>query len=179
MVVFLIGFMGCGKSYLGRTLAARLGWELVDMDSEIERRCGMKIAEIFERHGEEYFRERERELLHELSERKRVVVSAGGGAPVHGDNMETMNRAGLTIYLKMSPSNLAKRLERGMDKRPLIRDLTPGQLLAFIETRLPEREQWYARAKATVDCNGADAQYLAGHAITLIENYDITVQKRK
>jgi shikimate kinase len=172
MIVFLIGFMGSGKSHLGRALAARLGWELIDMDGAIEERCGMKVADIFERYGEARFRKLERELLDELAARDRIVVATGGGAPVHGDNMETMNCAGLTIYLRMTAENLAQRLERGAAKRPLIKDLTPCERLAFIETRLPERERYYLRARATIDCNGASEQYLVDHAVTLIENYE-------
>ena len=169
MVVFLVGFMGSGKTSLGRRLAARLGWDFVDMDAMVEQRCGMNVARIFETQGEEHFRRMEREVLEELAGLRDTIVATGGGVPVGEGNMELMNRAGLTIYLMISPPQLVKRLERGTEKRPLIRGKDPGQLLEFIEERLPQREPYYMQAKAVIDCNGASDAYLVDHAVGLIE----------
>jgi len=159
--------MGSGKSSLGTRLAAALGWEFVDMDQRIEQECGMKVAEIFATHGEEFFRNKEREVLHELARGERLVVATGGGVPTRGDNMEAMNAAGLTVYLRMSPRQLAGRLEKGRDKRPLIRGMDDAQLLEYIERTLPQREPFYGKARLTIDCDGAGDDYLIEH----IKNY--------
>ena len=107
MLIFLVGYMGCGKSTIGRTLAKQLGVRFLDMDTLLEQRCGKSVAEIFTETGETGFRQSEREVLAELTSEREAIVATGGGAPCFFDNMETMNRAGLTVYFKMSPEKLA------------------------------------------------------------------------
>ena len=108
--------MGCGKSSIGRPLAKRLGLKFVDMDTEIERRCGVSVQQFFADRGEEAFRRLERELLRELTSAEDTVVATGGGVPCFFDNMELMNGAGVTVYFKLAPekhgSNTARQSVR-------------------------------------------------------------------
>ena len=114
MIIFLVGYMGCGKSSIGRALASRLNIQFLDMDPLIEQHCGKSIREIFASEGEEGFRLHEKEVLAELvAEQQECIVATGGGAPCFYDNMEVMNRAGVTVYFQMSPEKLAGRLEHG------------------------------------------------------------------
>jgi shikimate kinase len=151
MIIFLIGFMGSGKSTTGKKLAMRLGYAYLDTDSQIVSKFGMSVNEIFDRLGEEKFRDAEFRLLNELIRRKNIVVSTGGGLPCHGQNMEIINRHGISIYLKVSPSDLYQRLLTRKHKRPLIRDLSDADLKRYIEQKLAERESYYSRARHTVD----------------------------
>ena len=170
MLIFLIGYMGCGKSSIGRPLAVRLGVPFVDMDTEIERREGMKVSEIFASKGEPYFRQVEREVLAELCAMERGVVATGGGVPCGEGNMERMNAAGLTIYFKMSPEKLVRRLEHGRDKRPLIRNMDDAQLLAYITENLARREQFYGKAGLVIACDHISDEYIARHIELYLEN---------
>lgn len=171
MVIFLIGFMGCGKTSIGRKVAAQAGFRFMDMDREIEERCGMNVAGIFERHGEPYFRRCERELLESLAGQDGdLVVSTGGGVPCHGDNMDVMNRTGRTVYLKMSPPKLVKRLEHGRDKRPKIQGMDDGALLEYIGRTLPGREEYYNKAHIVIDCDGAADDYICRHIAGYLES---------
>lgn len=120
MLLFLVGYMGCGKSSIGRPLAKRLGMQFVDMDTEIERRCGMSVRDFFAAHGEQEFRRYEHEMLQELTQAENTVVATGGGVPCFFDNMSLMNAAGITIYFKLSPEKLAARLEYGKDRKSVV-----------------------------------------------------------
>ena len=117
--LFLIGYMGCGKSTLGRRLARRLGAEFADTDALIERREGASVADVFRYEGEERFREVEREVLEQTLAGTAAVVSTGGGLPVWRDNMARMNAAGFTVYLRREAEQIARRLSPyGRQKRP-------------------------------------------------------------
>lgn len=170
MVLFLVGFMGCGKSSIGRQLARRLGYGFVDMDADIERQAGMTVSEMFDRRGEAYFREREREALARYAGLADTVVATGGGVPCGEGNMETMNRCGVTVYFKMTPEKLALRLRHGRDKRPLLRGKDDGELLTFIRERLPQREPFYGQARLVIDCDGVSDDYIAEHVVRYMEN---------
>jgi shikimate kinase len=150
MKIFLIGFMGSGKSTTGKKLARKLGYAFMDTDSEIVRRFSMSVNEIFDRLGEDRFRDAEVRLLNELIRRNNIVVSTGGGLPCHGENMELINRHGISVYLKVSPADLYQRLSTRKHKRPLIRDLDEKELKHFIESKLAEREPFYSMANHTV-----------------------------
>jgi len=162
MIIFLIGFMGSGKSTTGKKLAGRLGYAFLDTDRQIAREFGMNINEIFDRLGESRFRESEARLLKEIILRRNVVVSTGGGLPCHGDNMDIINRNGVSIYLKLSPSDLYQRLSGGKRKRPLIRDLSDSELLRYIERKLSEREFYYLQSRFTVDGRNPNLDELVG-----------------
>jgi len=147
MKIFLIGFMGCGKTTLGKKLAAKQGFELVDLDHEIERLTGTTVADYFSVHGEEAFRKLESDTLKNHPYAENCVIATGGGTPCYFDNMDWMNANGITVYIELSAVSLAKRLEKGMAKRPLLRNLTPDGVVHFIEGKLEERGDYYRKAK--------------------------------
>ena len=152
--IFLIGYMGCGKSSLGRKLAKAGGMEFMDMDSIIEQREGASISDIFHYQGEEYFRDAERALIEELGTAEGdMVISTGGVAPGWQNNMELMNSLGATIYLRRTARQIASRLSpHGRQNRPKLRGLNDEELVAFMTTNMAEREPFYSKAKYCVDC---------------------------
>lgn len=158
--IFLIGFMGSGKSTLGTRLAKSIGYQHVDMDHLIEETAGMTIPGIFSEFGEEVFRKWEHDILLELCRRERVVISTGGGAPCHHDLMELMNRNGTTIYLELPPLALRERLMRSKTERPLIKGKSESELLEFITGKLSEREPFYKMARHTVNGVNPDMKAL-------------------
>ena len=115
--VYLIGYMGCGKTTIGKRLAKSLGWDVIDMDSRIENRYRKTIPDIFASEGEESFRKKERFILEELSSLENVVVSTGGGAPCFFDNIDVMNSSGLCVYIRMTPEALAGMSEECFRER--------------------------------------------------------------
>ena len=151
--LFLIGYMGCGKSTLGRRLARRLGAEFADTDALIERREGASVADVFRYEGEERFREVEREVLEQTLAGTAAVVSTGGGLPVWRDNMARMNAAGFTVYLRREAEQIARRLSPyGRQKRPRLRGLDDAELVEFMSRDMAAREPFYAQAQLIVDC---------------------------
>ncbi|WP_316842131.1 shikimate kinase [Pedobacter gandavensis] len=150
MKIFLIGFMGCGKSTLGRKLATKLGYDFIDLDHQIEMLAGMPIGEYFAANGEPAFRIFESKTLKEFNYPDNCVVATGGGAPCYFDNMQWINENGLSIYIEMPPTALAKRLESGKDKRPLLKDMNEVELIAFISHKLEERNPFYLQASQVV-----------------------------
>lgn len=156
MIIFLVGFMGSGKSYVGRNLAPLLGFKHIDLDKYIEDMEGMTVKEIFEHKGEPYFRDLERKFLLDLQPDHDIVVSTGGGAPCYFDNMYVMNRKGLTIYLNRSKASVIERLEKGQHKRPLLTGLNRQQLEDFYDERLKARAPFYEKAKLFVGDAGVE-----------------------
>ncbi|GHS93932.1 shikimate kinase [Bacteroidia bacterium] len=144
--IFLIGYMGSGKTTMGKQLAKKLNLQFVDMDLFIENRYHKSISAIFEEKGEATFREIERKTLHEIIDFENVIISTGGGLPCFFDNMDMMNQSGITIYLKVSVEELAKRLRTGKQKRPLVKDKKPEELKDFIAMNLEKREAFYNKA---------------------------------
>lgn len=151
MRVFLIGFMGSGKSTLGRQLARKLGLEFVDQDEYIEKKAGLTIAEYFTQFGESAFRKFEHECLKELLLIDNTVISTGGGAPCFYNNIDLMNQHGIAIYLKLKPETLKSRLKHAQTERPLIKDKSEEELLDFIKKKLTEREPYYLKAKHIIE----------------------------
>lgn len=151
--LFLVGYMGCGKSSIGKRLARRTGWQLLDTDSEIEREDGASVSDIFRYEGEEYFRRREQEVLSKIIQSSEpMIISTGGGLPIWGDNMERMNQAGVTIYLRRSAENIASRLSPyGRQRRPKLRGLSDEELVAFMRKNIVEREPRYLKASVAFD----------------------------
>lgn len=147
MRIFLVGFMGSGKSYLGRELALQAQLPFYDLDEVIERREGRSIAAIFADSGEEYFRQREADCLRELNSPKGFVLACGGGAPCFYNNMAWMNEQGATVYLDTPESVLLGRLLPERNKRPLLAGLDEAQLAHFIRQLNEKRRDCYAEAK--------------------------------
>ncbi len=149
--IYIIGFMGSGKSTAGKKLAAGLGWTYTDLDSLIEEYYGQKIPEIFSESGEEAFREIETKVLLDLKPGSKMVVSTGGGTPCFNRNMDYMLETGLTIYLRLTPAQLRSRLTGSSTVRPLISNISQDNLEDYITEKLKEREKWYERAEMIVD----------------------------
>ena len=145
--IFLIGYMGAGKTAVGRALARRYGLEHIDLDWRIEQRFRCKISEMFAEIGEDGFRRRERNMLHEVMGMENVVVSVGGGTPCFFDNMEQMNAEGHTIYLQGSVGVLVERIMRSQNKRPIVANKTQEELTQFVAEHLAEREKFYMQAQ--------------------------------
>jgi len=150
-LIFLIGFMGSGKTTLGRKLASRMGYAFMDLDHILEAREGMTIAEYFSRFGEDAFRKLESDVLKQTSYPENAVVSTGGGLPCFFDNMQWMNAHGKTIYIKLAPKILADRLKNERIERPVLNGKHGEELLAFIEEKLAEREKFYNQAAIITD----------------------------
>ena len=147
MRIYLIGYMGSGKSTLGRRLAAYLNLQFIDMDHYIEMRNHKTVPQIFAEEGEAEFRIKERKALEELSEFSDVVIATGGGAPCFFDNIDLMNNTGSTIYLNIDPSILADRLMHSKTERPLIKGKSKAELISFIDDTLKKRNIFYTQAK--------------------------------
>lgn len=161
MKIFLLGFMGSGKSYWGRQLATALALPLVDLDEKIEKDTGLTISEIFAREGEAHFRTLERNSLKEALKKDWYVLSCGGGLPCFFDNMELMNRHGLTIWLDTPIEVMVERLERNKTKRPLLTGMDHAQLIGYVEKKLTERTIFYEQAKWVVQTTTQTPQSLA------------------
>ena len=153
-IVYIIGFMGSGKTTAGEKLASLLGWSFVDLDEEIEKNEGKTIPQIFLQNGEDHFRAVETEVLRSISTGKNTIISTGGGSPCHDDNMDFMLRTGVTVYLKMTPSQLAARLLNEKGDRPLLKNIPDDKLVVFIGEKLKQRERWYSRSNIII--NGMD-----------------------
>lgn len=144
--IILVGFMGSGKSTLGKKVAKKLNIPFIDSDTEIEEHFQKSIGDIFTEHGESHFRTLETEYIEALDLREDFVLATGGGMPCFNRNMELLNEIGTTFYLERSPKELTHRLFNAKTERPLIAGLTEEELLPFIETRLSQREEYYKRA---------------------------------
>lgn len=145
--IYLIGFMGSGKTTLGRALAAATGLRFIDLDEYIEEQSGATVREIFATRGEAAFREIERATLLEVSRMDDVIVACGGGTPCFRSNMELMNATGFTVLLEASFPRLLERLTEGRAKRPLIAAMERDELEAYIRTTLNARMPHYSKAR--------------------------------
>ena len=148
--IFLVGFMGSGKTTVGKQLSAQIGFDFVDTDHFIEKRQGLSVSEIFAQHGEAAFREIERTVLLEILQLNYAVISTGGGMPCHSNHIDVMRSNGIVVYLKTSPKSLTQRLLRSNIERPLIEGKTEHELNQYITEKLNEREPFYNRAHLVV-----------------------------
>lgn len=145
--IFLIGYMGAGKTTLGKAFAHALGLTFVDLDWYIEERFHKSIRQLFAERGEEGFRELEKRMLHEAGDFEDVVISVGGGTPCFFDNMEYMNEAGETVFLDVNLQVLFRRLKVAKQQRPLLDGKTDEELMQFIREALDKRLPFYTKAK--------------------------------
>lgn len=146
--IFLIGYMGCGKSTLGRALGAVTGLEFIDLDHYIENRFHASVSELFASRGEEGFRRAEQAMLDEVSQFSDVIIACGGGTPCFFDNIGLMNSRGLTVWLNTPIDRLYERLQRNRSKRPILASKSDAELMDFITEALRAREQYYSKASA-------------------------------
>ncbi len=158
--IFLIGYMGSGKTSMGMKLAEKLGFTFVDMDHLIEEKYLKTVSQIFAEFGQDRFREIERDILHEVADFENVVIATGGGAPCFFDNIGYMNSHGLTVYIQLNAAQLADRLEHSRaGKRPLLADRKGDDLRSFIADGLKTREGFYLQAQLCV--SGTDEEMIA------------------
>lgn len=154
--IILLGYMGAGKTTIGKELAKTLGLSFYDLDWYIQTRMRKTVKEIFDERGEEGFRKIEHNMLHEVAEFEDVVISCGGGTPCFYDNMDYMNQQAETVFLKADPDVLYMHLKMGKGVRPLLLNKTPEEVQAFIREQLAQREAFYSRAKHTLDVSLMD-----------------------
>jgi shikimate kinase len=161
MRIYLIGITGCGKSTLGRQLAKRLGYTLIDLDDYIIKEQGLSIEKIFELKGEDHFRRLEQKALQEIKE-ENVVISTGGGAPCFFDNMDLMNTLGKTIWLNPDADVVTERLYNSPNSanRPLLKGKTREETLEFIKMKIKERQKFYAKAEVIITHNNINVDMI-------------------
>lgn len=157
--IIIVGYMGSGKTTVGKALSKDLGIPFYDLDWYIESRMRKTVAQIFAERGEEGFRKIEHNMLHEVAEFENVIISCGGGTPCFFDNMDYMNGQGETVYLQASPDVLYNHLKMGKTERPLLKNKTPEEMQVFIAEQLEKREPYYSKAKHTLN-------------VDLLENYE-------
>jgi shikimate kinase len=167
--IIIIGYMGSGKTTVGRALAKDIGLPFYDLDWYIESRMRKTVKQIFDERGEDGFRIVERNMLHEVAEFEDVVISCGGGTPCFFDNMDYINQQGDSVFLKCTPDVLYQHLKMGKTVRPLLLNKTPEEVRTFIGEQLQQREPFYNQARHILD-------------VSLMDNYEkikTTVTKLK
>ncbi|MDQ6757093.1 MAG: shikimate kinase [Bacteroidota bacterium] len=158
--IFLIGFMGSGKTYWGKKWAELSGLEYFDIDEIVEEEQEKTIAEIFAEDGEDHFRELETIALRSFADKENTIVATGGGTPCFNDNITWMNENGTSIYLQSSAKNILKRLTSERETRPLIKHLKDDELLFYITEKIKERENFYNKAKIILNVDDLYEDYL-------------------
>ena len=155
--IILIGYMGSGKTTVGKALSKETGMMFYDLDWYIESRMHKTVAQIFAERGEEGFRKIEYNMLHEVAEFEDVIISCGGGTPCFFDNIDYLNGQGDVCYLKATPEVLYKHLLMGKVERPLIKGKSPEELIKFITEQVGKREEFYTKARYTLDVSLMDS----------------------
>ena len=155
--IIIIGYMGAGKTTVGKALSKETGFPFYDLDWYIESRMRKSVSQLFAERGEEGFRKIEHAMLHEVAEFEDVIISCGGGTPCFFDNMDYLNQQGHTVYLKAEPEVLRYHLQLGKGVRPLLQGKSPDELLDFITKQLAQREPFYSKACHILDVNKLDS----------------------
>ena len=173
--IYLIGYMGAGKSLLGKILARQMNMNYIDTDHFIENRYRKKVSDIFAAEGEERFRDMEHRVLLEISAFEDVVISTGGGLPCFNDNITIMNNTGITVFLDVPVEELATRLETSKNVRPVLMQRTGRELVAFIEESLAKRRIFYEQSKIRLNAGRMntknEVEHLAKELESLIAQY--------
>ncbi len=152
--IYLIGYMGAGKTTVGRLLADKLGWHFVDLDDAFTEINGLTPAQYIRQHGVEAFRRKEKDCVEELSELpiQHVIYATGGGYPCWEDNMECLHELGTSIYLRWSNEHLAERIElSGIEQRPILQGKYGQELIDFVAWQMSGREEYYVQADYIID----------------------------
>jgi shikimate kinase len=161
MRIYLVGYMGSGKTTLGKKLAKQMKYAFIDLDHVIEKQQDRKINQIFESDGEIVFRDIEKTELQKTVLLENTIISCGGGTPCFFDNMDWMNQHGVTLYLQMTVEGLCSRLCNGREERPLLKNLNPQEVKNFIALNLAKREPFYLQAQHCVNGEGVDVRAIA------------------
>lgn len=169
MKIFLVGYMGSGKSKTAEALAKVLKLDWIDIDSQIQIKEGRSISQVFETSGQEYFRELEKKTLHETGSKNDVVISTGGGLPCYFDNMDWMNNEGFTVYLEANSGLLFHRLASMREGRPLIEKLNDVELMEQISSHLIHRIPYYKKAKLVVGAANVNVKQIAEKIVALLK----------
>lgn len=149
--IILIGFMGAGKTTLGKVLAETLSVPFYDSDELIAERTNSSISSIFLHYGETYFRNLEKETIEQLSKTSSYVLAVGGGLPCFNNLMESLNALGTTVYLKHDVTTLSKRLSNDSEQRPLVAEKSGDALISYIQEKVDERELIYSKAQLILE----------------------------
>ncbi len=158
--VYLIGFMGVGKSTAGRKLASKLGWKFIDTDAAFTEKYKLSIDAFFKKYGEELFRKLEHEILISTFDLSNCVISTGGGMPCYSDAIHKINSNGTSVYLEMDEKTILNRLLNSKQKRPLVVNKTEEELVDFIQDKLTERSPCYSQATIIVPALSIDIDSL-------------------
>ena len=168
--VFLVGYMGAGKTTVGKELAKLAGLSFIDLDYYIEGSYHKAVSQIFAERGEEAFREIERNMLHEVAEFEDVLISTGGGAPCFFDNMEYMNEHGQTVFLDVHPDVLFRRLRVATQQRPILQGKTDEELRIFIIEALEKRAPHYGKARYRFDAGQLESRRQIADSVQQLRN---------
>lgn len=158
--IYLIGFMGVGKSTVGKKLATKLGWKFIDTDSVFEKKYRLSINTFFDKYGEDLFRKLENEILQSTFELNNYVISTGGGTPCFQGAMQQINDNGISVYLEMNDKAIISRLINSKQKRPLVMNKSNEELIEFVSSKLKERQPCYSQAVITSPAISIDIDLL-------------------
>jgi len=170
--IYLVGFMGAGKSTVGKKLAAVLNYQFLDLDDDFEESYKINISSFFKKYDENLFRKLEYQKLLSSLSRQNTVISTGGGTPCFFDSMDIMNANGITVYLKMSPEGIASRLKTAKKKRPLVQSMKDDELLEFIKNKLEERKGFYEKATITINAINLSLRQLSEQIQNELASYN-------
>lgn len=158
--IYLVGYMGAGKTTAGRLLAEKLGWHFVDLDEAFKEIYGYTTAEYIRAFGIDDFRRKEKYVVEDLADQipyEKVIYATGGGYPCYEDNMDCLRELGTSIYIRWKPEHLAKRLSlTDLSERPVLQGKTEEELLTFITPQLEAREPFYTQANHILDVDICD-----------------------
>jgi shikimate kinase len=157
MLIYIVGYMCSGKTTLGKELAEKLNYRFIDLDEQIVSSTGLSIFDFFSKYGEEEFRLKERELLLHHLEDQDTVIATGGGAPCYSDNIDLMNRHGMTVFLDTPVDVILNRISVKPEDRPMLKNIPADQLPGYVRTHLGSRRGFYEKAKIRVEEADVDA----------------------
>lgn len=173
--IYLVGYMGAGKTTAARRLANRLGWEVADTDALFEEKYKISVDDFFQKYDEPLYRKLESEVLKSTENLQNTVISTGGGTACYFDNMEWMNQHGLTVFMRISPEAAVDRVLHSRHKRPLARGKSETELMEFVSEHYASRMPFYEQAKITVKSENLEIE----HLMKLINNEEnITINNR-
>lgn len=154
--IYLVGYMGAGKTTAAKRIAKRLGWEMVDTDALFEEKYKISVDDFFQKYDEQLYRKLESEILKNTELLENTVISTGGGTACFFDNMDWMNQHGLTVFMRISPESAVDRVLHSRHKRPLTRGKTEEELMEYVSWHYAQRLPFYERAKITVKSEDFD-----------------------